>query len=159
MANARRTSSPEGDTERAASLGDAQWKSLLDRHDTATRATVGRSGGTVIKTTGDGVLATFPSATAALEAAKRLQARLADDELVIRVGIHVGEIDRRGDDISGLAVNIAARVMALAGAGNVAVTAPVVATLVGQASQFESIGERELKGIPGTWELFQLMLG
>lgn len=147
-----------GSTERAASLGDARWKELLDRHDTATRAAVGRAGGTVVKTTGDGVLATFPSATAALSAATRLSARLADDELNIRVGIHVGEIDRRGDDISGLAVNIAARVMSLAGDGNVAVTAPVVAALVGQAANFESMGSHELKGIPGAWDLFSLML-
>jgi class 3 adenylate cyclase len=111
-----------------------------------------------VKTTGDGVLATFPSATAALAAAMRLSARLADDELNIRVGIHVGEIDRRRDDISGLAVNIAARVMSLAGDGNVAVTAPVVAALVGQAVTFESMGSHELKGIPGSWDLFSLML-
>lgn len=147
-----------GSTARAASLGDAQWKALLDRHDTATRAAVGRTGGTVVKTTGDGVLATFPSATAALTAAMRLQTHLADDDLQIRVGLHVGEIDRRGDDISGLAVNIAARVMSLADDGGVAVTAPVVAALVGQATKFESMGSHELKGIPGTWDLCRVVL-
>lgn len=142
-----------GSTERAVSLGDAQWKRLLDRHDAAVRAAVGRCGGNVIKTTGDGVLATFPSASGALAAAKRLQEAVAGDDLVTRVGIHVGEVDRRGDDVSGIAVNIAARVMALAGDGSIAVTAPVVGAMVGQPAAFEPMGSHRLKGIPGEWEL------
>jgi class 3 adenylate cyclase len=75
------------------------------------------------------------------------------------VGIHVGDIDRRGTDVSGLAVNIAARVMAAAGGHEVFVTASVVASLAGQQVSFEPKGSRELKGIPGTWELFQAVDG
>ncbi|MEX2268870.1 MAG: adenylate/guanylate cyclase domain-containing protein [Acidimicrobiia bacterium] len=148
-----------GSTERAASVGDAKWKSMLDRHDAAVRAAVGRCGGRVIKTTGDGVLALFPSTAGALNTALRLPAHLVEDDLQVRVGIHVGDVDRRGDDVSGLAVNIAARVMARAGDGNVAVTASVVAAMAGQAAAFEPIGSHTLKGIPGEWELFQVVDG
>ena len=146
-------------TARAAAMGDAQWKAVLDRHDAAIRRVVGRSGGTVVKTTGDGVLALFPSAATAVQAAGQLCDQLAIDGLSVRVGIHVGDIDRRGDDVSGLAVNIAARVMAAAAGHAVYVTASVVAAFAGQQVTFESVGTHELKGIPGTWELFQVLDG
>ena len=93
-----------GSTERAAALGDAGWKLLLDRHDATVRGVVGRCGGTVVKTTGDGVLALLPSASEALTAAARVHRTLAADGLELRIGIHVGDIDRRGDDVSGLAI-------------------------------------------------------
>ena len=144
-------------TRRAADLGDREWKHVLDRHDRAIRNAVGRCGGQVVKTTGDGVLALFPAAGAAVRSAERMQAELALDDLQIRVGIHVGDIDRRGDDVSGLAVNLAARVMSKAPNGHIAVTSSVVAAAAGQAMHFEPIGSHELKGIPGTWELFQVV--
>jgi class 3 adenylate cyclase len=146
-------------TARAAAVGDARWKAMLDRHDAAIRRAVGRSGGTVVKTTGDGVLALFPSAGTAVHAGVGLCDQLASEGLSVRVGIHVGDIDRRGTDVSGLAVNIAARVMAAAGGHEVFVTASVVASLAGQQVSFEPKGSRELKGIPGTWELFQAVDG
>ena len=142
-----------GSTETAVSLGDARWKALLDRHDAAVRAAVGRCGGTVIKTTGDGVLALFPSASGALDSAKRFRAQLVGDDLRVRVGIHVGEVDRRGDDVSGIAVNVAARVMSHAQDGRIAVTTSVVAAMAGQPAEFEPAGSHALKGIPGEWEL------
>ena len=143
-------------TDRAASLGDARWKSVLDRHDAALRAAVGRCGGTVIKTTGDGILATLPSAGAAIRAAQRIQDALDADELRVRIGIHVGDIDRRGSDVSGLGVVVAARVMAMADAGQILVTASVPAAMIGQDATFEPLGAHELKGIPGTWPLYRL---
>lgn len=146
-------------TARAAAMGDARWKMMLDRHDAAIRRAVGRSGGTVVKTTGDGVLAVFPSASTAVRAAMGLSDQLAADDLEVRAGVHVGDIDRRGSDVSGLAVNIAARVMAAAGANEVFVTASVVASLAGQQVTFAPIDSRELKGVPGTWELFQALEG
>jgi class 3 adenylate cyclase len=146
-----------GSTERAASLGDAGWKAVLDRHDAVVRAVVGRSGGTVVKTTGDGVLALVPSASVCVRAAISVRDELAAEGLDVRIGAHVGDVDRRGEDVSGLAVNIASRAMAIAGAGELVVTASVVAAAAGQASTFESIGARELKGVPGTWELFRLV--
>jgi len=140
-------------TARAATLGDARWKTLLDRHDGVIRAAVGHCGGTVVKTTGDGVLALLPSASAALTVAGRVRRELAADDLDIRVGIHVGDIDKRGDDISGLAVNIAARVMAKAGNGEIYVTDAVVAASGGPGAQYAPQGTYELKGVPGEWAL------
>jgi class 3 adenylate cyclase len=146
-----------GSTERAVSLGDADWKTLLDRHDAAVRAVVGRSGGSVVKTTGDGVLALLPSAAGCLRAAAAIHRELASEGLQVRIGAHIGDIDRRGDDVSGLAVNIAARVMAKAGTGEVVVTAMVVGAVAGQAVEFESLGAHALKGVPGEWELFRMV--
>jgi class 3 adenylate cyclase/alpha-beta hydrolase superfamily lysophospholipase len=143
-----------GSTERAASLGDEEWKAVLDRHDTAVRIVVGRRGGSVIKTTGDGVLALFPSAGFCLAAATEIRRDLAADGLDVRIGAHVGDIDRRGDDVSGLAVNIASRVMAIGGAGEILVTASVVAAVAGQAVTFERLDNRKVKGVPGAWDLY-----
>jgi len=144
-------------TERAASLGDSRWKSVLDRHDRSVRAAVGNCGGTVVKTTGDGVLALLPSAGAAIRAAERIRETLASDGLAVRIGIHVGDVDRRGDDISGVGVHIAARAMASADSGQIVGTASVLASVTGQAASFETLGAHKLKGVPGTWELFRLI--
>lgn len=141
-----------GSTRRAASSGDAEWKHLLDRHDEVNRAEIDRRGGEVIKTTGDGILALLPSATAAIAAANAIRIRLCDDDLQVRIGIHLGEIDRRGDDVSGLAVNIAARIMASAEPGQI-LTSSVVAQTANAASS-RSLGPRTLKDIDGTWEIF-----
>jgi class 3 adenylate cyclase/pimeloyl-ACP methyl ester carboxylesterase len=146
-----------GSTERAASLGDEDWKSVLNRHDAAVRTIVGRCGGSVVKTTGDGVLALLPSAGVCLRVALEIRRELADEELNVRIGVHVGDIDRRGDDVSGLAVNIASRVMSRADAGDIVATASVVAAVAGQTAAFERLGTHDLKGIPGTWELFRLV--
>ena len=146
-------------TERAASLGDDHWKSVLDRHDVTVRAAVGGCGGNVVKTTGDGVLALLPSAGAAVRAAERVRGTLAADGLDVRIGIHVGDVDRRGSDVSGLGVHVAARAMAVADPGQVVVTASVPTALTGQAAAFETLGAQKLKGVPGTWELFRLAEG
>ena len=74
----------------------------------------------------------------------------------MRIGVHVGDIDRRGDDVSGLAVNIASRAMSKGGAGEIVVTASVVAAVAGQAVAFEPLGAHDLKGVPGAWELFRV---
>jgi class 3 adenylate cyclase len=145
-----------GSTERASSLGDEDWKSVLDRHDATIRAIVGRAGGSVIKTTGDGVLALLPSAGGALRVAAAIRSDLRAEGLDARIGVHVGDIDRRGDDVSGLAVNIASRAMSKGGAGEIVVTASVVAAVAGQAVAFEPLGAHDLKGVPGAWELFRV---
>ena len=141
-----------GSTRRAESSGDAAWKRLLDHHDDVSRTAVLRRGGEVIKTTGDGVLALLPSASAAIDAAQAIRDELCDDDLQVRVGIHLGDIDRRGDDVSGLAVNIAARIMANAEPGQI-LTSAVVAHTANTAA-LTSLGPRTLKDIDGTWELF-----
>ncbi len=145
-----------GSTERASALGDDDWKSVLDRHDATIRAIVGRASGSVVKTTGDGVLALLPSAGGCLHVASAIRRDLRAEGLDARIGVHVGDIDRRGDDVSGLAVNIASRAMSKGGAGDIVVTASVVAAVAGQSVVFEPLGAHELRGVPGAWELFRL---
>ena len=142
-------------TEHATRLGDARWKTILDRHDTAITEEVERNGGVIVKTTGDGVLATLPSADRALRAAEAIRARLRSDGLRVRIGVHVGDVECRGDDVAGVAVHIAARVMALAGPGEIAVTASVPIAVTGTDHRFELDGDHELKGVPGTWTIFR----
>ena len=143
-------------THRATSLGDARWKRVLDRHDEIARACVGRRGGTVIKTTGDGVLAVLPSATNALRCAQELRAAIREYDLEVRVGVHVGDIDRRGDDISGVNVVIGARILNLAGPGEILVSHTALAA-TGESVQVELRGEHRLKGIPGMWTIFSVI--
>jgi class 3 adenylate cyclase len=141
-------------TERASAVGDARWRRLLDRHDAAIRGCVGRRGGTVVKTTGDGVLARLPSAGDAIRAGQELRTALAHEGLVVRVGIHVGDIDLRSDDISGVAVAIAARITNLAGPGEILMSSTAVAAAAGQPLRIEPRGRRTLKGIPESWDVY-----
>ena len=141
-----------GSTRRAIAAGDAAWKELLDHHDAVSRREVTRRGGEVVKTTGDGVLALLPSATGAIEAARSVRLGLEDDDLEVRIGVHVGEVDRRADDVSGLAVNITARIMGVAGAGEILVSSLVRDIVDG--AECTSVGPRDLKDIDGSWELY-----
>jgi class 3 adenylate cyclase len=141
-------------TDRATALGDARWKRVLDRHDEIARVCVGRRGGTVVKTTGDGILATLPSATSAIRTAQELREALREQELEVRIGIHVGDIDRRRDDISGVGVVIAARILNLASSGEILASSAAVSATTGEAIQFEARGEHHLKGVPGSWPIF-----
>ncbi len=145
-----------GSTDRATALGDARWKQVLDRHDEIARSCVARRGGTVIKTTGDGILATLPSASSALGAARDLRSALRDEHLEVRVGIHVGDLDLRGDDISGVGVVTAARIMSLAGPGDILASSTAVEAANGSSHRFEPRGEHQLKGVAGTWCLLAL---
>jgi class 3 adenylate cyclase/pimeloyl-ACP methyl ester carboxylesterase len=142
-------------TEQAAAVGDKRWKTMLDRHDEAIRREVAGHGGVVVKTTGDGALATFPSADAALVTAHAIRERLAGDDLSVRIGVHVGDVERRGTDVAGIGVHIAARVMASAEPDEVLVTVSVPVAASGTSHQFEPAGERSLKGLAGTWALFR----
>jgi len=142
-------------TRRAADEGDAQWRGLLDTHDRTVQRFVRRHGGRVVKYTGDGVLALMPSATGALEAAESIGDDLAQRGLQVRVGIHVGDVDTRGDDVSGLAVNIAARIMHHAVAGEIFVSEAARLATLGSGHRFEEVRTTELKGIPGQWRLYR----
>jgi class 3 adenylate cyclase len=146
-----------GSTERATALGDARWKATIARHDAEIARIVAQNGGDVVKTTGDGVLATFPSTSRALRAVDRIRAQLQGDDLDVRVGIHVGDVERCAGDIAGIGVHIAARVMALANAGEVLASASVPIAATGAGHDFEAAGRHTLKGIPGTWELFRVV--
>ena len=144
-----------GSTERAVALGDARWHALLDAHDAVAREVVAQDSGRIIKSTGDGILATFDAASRALHCAGRLRARLAELGIEVRVGVHSGPVVQRLDgDISGVAVHIAARVMGEAGTGEVLVTGGVLDLVTADAVTFEDRGERDLKGIPQRHRLF-----
>jgi class 3 adenylate cyclase/dihydrofolate reductase len=148
-----------GSTERAAALGDQEWRRLLDRHDRVARAEVERFRGRFVKSTGDGILATFDAPTRALRCAFGLNAGLGDVGLAIRSAIHTGEIEFRDDDIGGIGVHIAARALALAGDREVVVTRTVRDLVTGTDLAFSPLGAVGLRGVPGEWELFAASAG
>jgi class 3 adenylate cyclase len=140
-------------TDTAAALGDRRWRELLDRHHTFTRAQVDRFRGRVVKSTGDGVLATFDGPARAIRCACVLrEARSLGVEP--RSGIHTGEVEQRGEDVGGIAVHIAARVQAVAKASEVMVSRTVADLVAESGITFGDRGEHRLKGVPGPWQLF-----
>lgn len=140
-------------TRRASELGDARWRNLLEVHESVATREVHAAGGQVVKFTGDGLLATFEGPARAVECMRSLGDLLEPLGLAIRSGVHTGEVERIGDDIGGLAVHIAARISALAGAGEVLTSSTVRDLVAGSGLTFEDRGERELKGVPGTWRV------
>jgi class 3 adenylate cyclase len=143
-----------GSTQRAAELGDRSWRELVERHDELVRREVDRHRGRMIKTLGDGVLATFDGPARAIRAARAAGDRVRELGIEVRAGLHTGEIELRGDDVAGMAVNIGARVAGLAGAGEVLVSSTVKDLVFGSGIQFDERGEHRLKGVPGEWRLF-----
>ena len=143
-------------TERQARVGPREWSRLTDRHDAMVRAALARHRGHEIKTIGDGFLATFDGTGRAVRCAADILAEANDIGLDLRVGIHTGEVEVRGDDIAGLAVIIAKRVCDLAGAGQALVSETVRGQMVGSGIEFNDYGEDELKGVPGRWRLSAL---
>ena len=141
-------------TPTAAASGDAVWRSTLDRYEANLHTTLQRHHGTVVKHTGDGALATFPSGSEAIAAAVELRNATRDLGLEGRTGIHVGEVEQRSDDIGGLAVHLAARVMGEAGPGEIIVTPTVAQSTLGGSHRFSARGAHKLKGIDHPWELF-----
>lgn len=146
-------------TERAVHEGDRSWKAILEHHDTIVRRSIAQRDGTVVKFTGDGALCLLPSATAALDAALELRSALAAIDLSIRCGIHVGDIDERASDISGIAVNVAARVMTLAPDGQIMLTTSAAESAAGSPHHLDPAGRHILKGVAGEWQLHQLRSG
>ena len=143
-----------GSTEHAAQLGDRRWRHLLDGHDAAVRRQLDRFRGREIKTAGDGFLATFDGPGRAIQCACAIRDALRALGVDVRIGVHTGEIELRGHDVAGLAVNIGARVTALARGGEVLVSSTVKDLVAGSGIPFEDRGEHELKGVPGVWRLF-----
>jgi class 3 adenylate cyclase len=141
-------------TARAAALGDTRWRALLDEHDTIMRRELARFGGREVETTGDGFLATFDGPGRAIRCARALHDALARIGLAVRVGVHTGEVEVRGEQIGGLAVHIGARVAASGGGGDIVVSSTVKDLVAGSGLTFVDRGEHELKGVPGSWRLF-----
>ena len=141
-------------TDLASSLGDRQWRAVLEQHDTITRREVERSRGVFVKNTGDGALATFDGPGRAVRAALALDSALAPLGLRLRAGVHTGEIERRGDDVAGIAVHIGARLSALAEPGEVLVSNTVKDLVLGSEIEFFDRGVHALKGVPGEWQVW-----
>ena len=143
-----------GSTALAASVGDQRWHSMLDAHDKTVRQQLKRFRGREINTTGDGFVASFDGPARAIRCAQAILEATEKIGIRLRVGMHTGECEVRGDDLGGLAVHIAARVAGLAGSGDVLVSGTVKDLVVGSGIEFSECGEHELKGVPGYWKLF-----
>jgi class 3 adenylate cyclase len=141
-------------TETAARLGDREWRDLLERHDAIVRRLLKVHRGREVKTTGDGFLATFDGPARAIRCAAAIEAAVREIGLEVRAGIHSGEVELIGEDVGGMAVNIGARIGALAGPGEVLVSSTVRELVVGSGLGFAGRGTHTLKGAPGKWRLF-----
>jgi class 3 adenylate cyclase len=143
-----------GSTERAAALGDRRWRELLDAHDAVVRQALATMRGRELKTTGDGFLAAFDGPARAIRCAKDITAGARRLGLDVRAGLHTGECEVRGDDLTGLAVHIGARTAAIAGPGEVLLTRTVHDLVAGAGFEFDDRGEQELRGVPGRWHVY-----
>jgi len=143
-------------TEHQARVGPREWSRLVDHHDAMVRAALAHNRGHEVNTTGDGFLATFEATGRAIRCAAEVVTGAKDMGLDLRVGIHTGEVEVRGDDLGGLAVVIAKRVCDLAEPGQVLVSETVRGHMVGAGIEFDDRDEHELKGVPGTWRLYAL---
>jgi class 3 adenylate cyclase len=146
-----------GSTERAASMGDQAWRSLLDAHDRTVRDHLRRFRGKEINTTGDGFLASFDGPARAIRCALAISESTRPLGIDLHLGLHTGECEARGDDLGGLAVHIAARIGSLAGPGEVLVSGTVKDLVVGSGIDFVDRGEHHLKGVPASWKLYRAM--
>ncbi len=145
-----------GSTERAAELGDASWSELLERQHAMARQAVDSHGGRTVKTLGDGVLATFSGPAQSVRCAEQIIAAARSEGLEARCGVHTGEVEVGSEDISGMAVHLAARIMGLAGPGEILASRTVRDLVVGSELRFVDRGEQELKGIAEPWSVYAL---
>jgi class 3 adenylate cyclase len=143
-----------GSTARLSELGDRQWREVLASHDALARRQVERYGGRLVDTTGDGLLATFDGPLRGIKCAIALRDAVRRIGLTIRAGLHTGEVERRGEDVAGLAVHIAARVQALAQPDEVLVSRTVKDLVTGAGLRFADRGSHELKGVQEPWDLY-----
>ena len=141
-------------TRRAAELGDRRWREVLAEHDRVVRNSLARFRGREVKTMGDGFLATFDGPARAIGSALAIRDGVAAAGLSVRSGLHTGEIVLAGDDVTGIAVNIAARIGAMAGSGEVLASSTVKDLVAGSGIRFEPRGVHRLKGIPDEWRIF-----
>ena len=143
-----------GSTERGSALGDAGWKDLLTAHDRLALQVVGACGGRIVKSTGDGLLATFDGPGRGVDAAMTLVRDATALGLNVRAGLHTGEIVVNGDDVSGVAVHLASRIESAAEPGTVLVSSTVVDLVVGSNHDFTPAGRRTFVGIAREWDVF-----
>jgi class 3 adenylate cyclase len=141
-------------TEQLAARGDDAWGRTLDEHDRTMERLVASYRGRVVKSTGDGVLATFDGPARAVRCAREMIDAASQQGIALRAGLHTGEIEFRSNDLLGIAVHTAERISALAEPSQILVSRTVVDLTAGSGLQFEPRGERELKGVPGSWPIF-----
>ena len=144
-------------TERLASLGDRRWRDVVELHDSASRRQVERYRGRIVRTTGDGMLATFDGPARAIHCAVAVRDAVRNIGLEMRAGLHTGEIELMKDDLSGIAVHIGARVSAMARPGEVLVSRTVKDLVAGSGLTFEDRGPQTLKGVPDQWEVYAVV--
>lgn len=144
-------------TKRAAAMGDGPWAAALEEHNRIADRYVASFRGRVVQYTGDGMLATFDGPARAIECALEVHDALRSLDLEIRAGLHTGEVEVAGDDLRGIAVHIAARIMALADAGEVLVSGAVPPLVLGAGIHFEDRGSHALKGVPDEWPVFAVV--
>jgi pimeloyl-ACP methyl ester carboxylesterase len=143
-----------GSTERASQLGDARWRTLLAAHQSSVRDELTRFRGREVKTLGDGCLATFDGPARAIRCGQAIAEAARSSGLEVRIGLHSGEVEVMDEDVGGIAVHIAARVGALADAGEVLVSSTVRDLVAGSGIGFVDRGTQQLKGISDEWRLF-----
>jgi class 3 adenylate cyclase len=141
-------------TSRAASMGDRDWRALLDAHDAVVRAQLARFRGREVSTAGDSFFAIFDGPQRAIRCAVQIREALRPLDIEVRAGLHTGECEVRGDNVAGLAVHIGARVSSLADAGDILVSGTLRDLVVGSGLEFDDRGSHQLKGVPGEWRLF-----
>ena len=146
-----------GSTERAAELGDTEWKRLLERHHALVRRQLARFRGDEVDTAGDGFFATFDGPARAINCACAIRDEVPSLGLSVRIGLHTGECELVDGKIVGIAVNVGSRVASLAGPGEVLVSSTVKDLVAGSGIEFEERGEHELKGVPGKWRLYAVI--
>jgi class 3 adenylate cyclase len=145
-----------GSTERLSVVGDRRWRDMLERHEELVRRECDLHRGRVVDSTGDGVMATFDGPARAVRFAVTLRSRLSEElGVLIRAGVHTGEVELRGDNVVGFAVHLAARICAEAGPGQVAVSSTVRDLTAGSGLVFADRGRCALKGVPEEWQLFE----
>ena len=145
-----------GSTETAVSMGDRAWVSLVAEHHRLVRAQLTRFRGREIDTAGDGFFASFDGPARAIRCAETIAEQVGDLGLAIRAGIDTGECEMVDGKVAGIAVNIGARVAAVAEGGEVLVSQTVRDLVAGSGIDFDERGDHELKGIPGTWRLYRV---
>jgi pimeloyl-ACP methyl ester carboxylesterase/class 3 adenylate cyclase len=141
-------------TKHLTALGDSRWREMLDRHDALVDRSVERYRGRKVNPTGDGMLAVFDGPARAVQCACAIRDGVEALGIEVRAGVHTGEVEVRGDDVAGVAVHIGARVASMGNAGDILVTRTVTDLVAGSGLEFADRGEHDLKGLPGTWQIY-----
>lgn len=145
-----------GSTQRAAANGDRQWRDLLETHNALVRREVAAFKGREVNTTGDGFLVVFDGPARAIRCAEAVREAVRQIGLELHIGLHCGECERQGDDLSGLALNIASRISALAPPGTILVSRTVRDLVAGSGLRFSDFGSHLLEGVPDAWQVYRL---